>query len=55
MSENSEKEVGRALKAHLAINVKDVNRSLAFYRHLWGLSPAKCVPAMPNSMCRIRH
>jgi catechol 2,3-dioxygenase-like lactoylglutathione lyase family enzyme len=41
MSENAEREAVRALKAHLAINVKDVNRSLAFYRQLWGIEPSK--------------
>ena len=31
----------QALKAHLAINVKDVNRSVDFYRKLWGIEPSK--------------
>ena len=43
MSNQMEKEV-RALKAHLAINVKDVNQSLAFYRQLWGIEPSKVRP-----------
>lgn len=41
MSENTQKEVVQALKAHLAINVKDVNQSVAFYRKLWGIEPSK--------------
>ena len=41
MSENTEREVVQALKAHLAINVKDVTRSIAFYRELWGIEPSK--------------
>ncbi|MDX6613875.1 MAG: hypothetical protein QOD75_3061 [Blastocatellia bacterium] len=44
MFENTEQEVVWALKAHLAINVKDVNRSLAFYRQLWGIEPSKVRP-----------
>ena len=31
----------QALKAHLAINVKDLNRSVDFYRKLWGIEPSK--------------
>ena len=31
----------QALKAHLAINVRDVNRSIDFYRKLFGLEPSK--------------
>ena len=31
----------QALKAHLALNVKDVNVSLEFYRKLLGLEPSK--------------
>jgi catechol 2,3-dioxygenase-like lactoylglutathione lyase family enzyme len=30
-----------ALKAHFAINVRDVERSVAFYRTLFGLEPSK--------------
>ncbi len=30
-----------ALKAHLAINVKNVERSLEFYRKLFGIEPSK--------------
>lgn len=41
MLENTEREAVRALKAHLAINVKNVTESLAFYRKLWGIEPAK--------------
>ena len=38
--ENQSKPV-QALKAHLALNVKDINASLAFYRKLLGLEPSK--------------
>jgi catechol 2,3-dioxygenase-like lactoylglutathione lyase family enzyme len=31
----------RALKAHLAINVKKVEPSIDFYRKLWGVEPSK--------------
>src|SRR5271168_1875300 len=31
----------KALKAHLAINVRDVETSIAFYRKLFGIEPAK--------------
>lgn len=31
----------RALKAHLALNVKDVERSLAFYKKMLGIEPLK--------------
>ena len=31
----------QALKAHLAINVKDVDRSIQFYRNLFGIEPSK--------------
>jgi catechol 2,3-dioxygenase-like lactoylglutathione lyase family enzyme len=30
-----------ALKAHLAINVKDVNRSIEFYKKMLGIEPSK--------------
>lgn len=30
-----------ALKAHLALNVSDVNKSIEFYRRLFGLEPSK--------------
>src|SRR5438270_1418569 len=30
-----------ALKAHLAINVRDVSRSVGFYRSLFGIEPSK--------------
>jgi len=29
------------LKAHLALNVKDVNRSIEFYKKMFGLEPSK--------------
>jgi catechol 2,3-dioxygenase-like lactoylglutathione lyase family enzyme len=31
----------KALKAHLAINVRDVETSIAFYRKLFGIEPSK--------------
>jgi len=31
----------QALKAHLALNVRDVGRSIEFYKHLLGLEPSK--------------
>ncbi len=34
-------ETVRALKAHLAINVKDVERSVNFYRKMFGVEPSK--------------
>lgn len=37
---SSEKEV-QALKAHLAINVKDVETSIEFYKKLFGIDPSK--------------
>ena len=41
MVEITESRTVQALKAHLAINVKDVNRSVDFYRKLWGIEPSK--------------
>jgi catechol 2,3-dioxygenase-like lactoylglutathione lyase family enzyme len=38
--QNEQKPV-QALKAHLALNVKDVEASLAFYRKLLGIEPSK--------------
>jgi catechol 2,3-dioxygenase-like lactoylglutathione lyase family enzyme len=38
--QNEQKQV-QALKAHLALNVKDVETSLAFYRKLLGIEPSK--------------
>jgi catechol 2,3-dioxygenase-like lactoylglutathione lyase family enzyme len=37
---SKEKEV-HALKAHLAINVKDVEKSIEFYQKLFGIEPSK--------------
>jgi catechol 2,3-dioxygenase-like lactoylglutathione lyase family enzyme len=34
----------QALKAHLALNVRSVERSLEFYRKMFGLEPAKVRP-----------
>src|SRR6266550_2637939 len=31
----------RALKAHLALNVRSVDRSIAFYRKMFGIEPSK--------------
>ena len=31
----------RALKAHLALNVKDINKSIEFYKAMLGISPMK--------------
>ena len=31
----------QALKAHLALNVKDVERSIEFYKKLFGIEPSK--------------
>ncbi len=33
--------VVKALKAHLAINVKDVERSIEFYKKMFGIEPSK--------------
>ena len=40
MESKSENRV-QALKAHLALNVKDVQKSLDFYRRLLGIEPSK--------------
>lgn len=34
-------ETVNALKAHLAINLKDMQRSVNFYRKLFGIEPSK--------------
>ena len=39
--ENNSAEAVRALKAHVALNVRDFERSLDFYRKLWDLEPSK--------------
>ncbi len=36
--------VARALKAHLALNVQSVERSLEFYRRMLGIEPSKVRP-----------
>jgi catechol 2,3-dioxygenase-like lactoylglutathione lyase family enzyme len=41
MADNSGATTVQVLKAHLAINVKNVNESIAFYRKLWGIEPSK--------------
>ena len=38
---NTETKAVRALKAHLAINVRNVDQSIGFYRKLWGIEPSK--------------
>ena len=35
----TEEKAVRALKAHLAINVKDVEESIGFYKKLFGIEP----------------
>jgi catechol 2,3-dioxygenase-like lactoylglutathione lyase family enzyme len=39
--EKTEAKTVRALKAHLAINVKDVEASIGFYKKLFGIEPSK--------------
>jgi catechol 2,3-dioxygenase-like lactoylglutathione lyase family enzyme len=39
--ENKYEQPVQALKAHLALNVHDLDRSLVFYRKLWGIEPSK--------------
>jgi catechol 2,3-dioxygenase-like lactoylglutathione lyase family enzyme len=39
--EKTETKRAQALKAHLALNVKDVERSTAFYRKMLGIEPSK--------------
>lgn len=41
MFDNTGTTAVQALKAHLAINVKNVNQSIDFYRKLWGIEPSK--------------
>src|SRR2546423_10929124 len=36
-----ESKTVNALKAHLALNVKDVKRSIEFYRNMLGIEPSK--------------
>src|SRR5436190_14828995 len=36
--------LSRALKVHVALNVHDVEASIAFYRRLFGIEPAKVRP-----------
>ena len=38
---NQEADTVQALKAHLAINVKDVEQSIEFYKKLFGIEPSK--------------
>ena len=39
--ERTEEKTVRALKAHIALNVKNVERSLEFYKKLFGIEPSK--------------
>jgi catechol 2,3-dioxygenase-like lactoylglutathione lyase family enzyme len=39
--EKQESTTVQALKAHLAINVKDVGQSIEFYRRMFGIEPSK--------------
>jgi catechol 2,3-dioxygenase-like lactoylglutathione lyase family enzyme len=41
MESNMEADQVHALKAHLAINVRDVEQSIEFYRKLFGIEPSK--------------
>jgi catechol 2,3-dioxygenase-like lactoylglutathione lyase family enzyme len=41
MMENKTRTEVKALKAHIAINVSDVNQSTEFYRKMLGLEPCK--------------
>ena len=42
--EQQTKRTARALKAHLALNVQSVERSLEFYRRMLGIEPSKVRP-----------
>jgi catechol 2,3-dioxygenase-like lactoylglutathione lyase family enzyme len=42
--EQQTERVARALKAHLALNVQSVERSLEFYRRMLGIEPSKVRP-----------
>jgi catechol 2,3-dioxygenase-like lactoylglutathione lyase family enzyme len=42
--EQNTTRTARALKAHLALNVQSVERSLEFYRRMLGIEPAKVRP-----------
>ena len=43
-------ETVKALKAHIAINVKDVQQSINFYRKMFGIEPSK----VRARVCEIR-
>ena len=53
MESKSENQV-TALKAHLALNVRNVVRASSFTARCWVLSRARCAPVMPNLMCKTR-
>ena len=40
MKSKREKEV-QTLKAHLAVNVRDINKSIEFYKKMFGIEPSK--------------
>ena len=42
--EKQQERAARALKAHLALNVRSVERSVEFYRKMLGLEPSKMRP-----------
>ncbi len=44
MEQQQSVRTAQALKAHLALNVRSVERSLEFYRRMLGLEPAKVRP-----------
>jgi catechol 2,3-dioxygenase-like lactoylglutathione lyase family enzyme len=44
-----------ALKAHLAINVRNVKQSTEFYRKMFGIEPAKSELDTRSSTCRTRR
>ena len=44
MENKFREERPRALKAHLALNVKSVERSIEFYRRVFGIEPTKVRP-----------
>ena len=45
----------QALKAHLALNVHNVERSIEFYQKMLGIEPSKVRTVTQSSTCRIRR
>src|SRR5712692_4666379 len=41
MTASPNRQAVKALKAHLALNVRDVSRSIGFYRAMLGIEPSK--------------